>query len=99
MSRSSSLLAGGADVVSLHSAWSSLPAGCSNSMILSFFQTSSLSAALGCSFEMLCGAADSAGCPVVVMSEALSVFAAQGLRIMDREAVRILMVIGLAPLF
>ena len=39
------------------------------------------------------GIADSTGCPVVVESSALAVFAAQGLR--DRE----LITIGLAPLF
>ena len=48
---------------------------------------------------MRCGVADSSGCPVVVVSEALSAFAAQDPRVMDRAAVRSLIVIGLAPLF
>ena len=59
----------------------------------------SLSAAQDCAFEMRCGVADSAGCPVVVESETLSAFVALDLRVRDRVAVRGLMVIGLEPLF
>ena len=78
MSQSSSLLAGGVDAVSLNLAWLSLPAGCSDSMIVGLV-SDVLSAAQGCAFEMLCGIKDSAGCPVVVESEALSSFVAQDL--------------------
>ena len=59
----------------------------------------SLSAALGCACKTCCGVANSAGCPVVVESKDLSAFAAQDLRVRDREAVRALMVIDLAPLY
>ena len=48
---------------------------------------------------MCCRVADSMDCPVVIQSEALFVFAAQDLRVRDRVTVRVLMVIGLAPLF
>ena len=50
-----------------------------------------------CAFVMRCGVADSAGCPVVVDSEALSALAAQDQRVRDRAAVRTFIVIGLAP--
>ena len=59
----------------------------------------SLSAAQDCAFEMRYGVADSTGIPVVVKSETFSEFAAQNLSVMDRAAVRALMVIVLAPLF
>ena len=47
VSRGYSLLAGRVVAVSLKSACSSFPAGCSNSMIATLIQTSSLSAAHG----------------------------------------------------
>ena len=53
----------------------------------------------GCAFDIGHGFADSAGCPVVAESEALSAFAAQDLRFRDMAIVRALIVIGLAPLF
>ena len=88
------------DAVSLNSAWSSLPAGCSNSMIVNLVSNVlSLSAAQGCAFEMPCGIADSAGCPVLIDSEDISAFAAQDLKVRDRAEVRALIVISLAPLF
>ena len=99
MSRSSSLLAVGVDAVSLNSEWTSLAVGCSNSMIvILLLDDISLSAALICAFEMRCGVTDSAGCPVMADSEALSAFAAQDLRAMDRAVIMALIVNGVSPL-
>ena len=47
---------------------------------------------------MRCGIADSAGDPAVVESEDLSAFAVQDLTVRERAAVKVLIVIGLAPL-
>ena len=53
----------------------------------------SLSVAQGCAFGMRCGIVDSAGCPVVVESEALS-----ALQLRHRAAVRAVIVTGLTQL-
>ena len=58
-----SLLAGGVDTVNLYFVLSSLPAGFSNTMIVSLV---SLSAAQGCAFKMCFDISDSTGCSVVV---------------------------------
>ena len=60
MSQSSSLLAGGEDVVCLNSAWSLLSTGCDNSTIVDLVSdVLSLYGAQGCTIEMCCGIADS----------------------------------------
>ena len=100
MSVSSSLLVGGEDLVGLNLAWPSLLACSSKSTIINLVSdVLSLSADQGSTFEMRCGVANSPGCPVVVVSEALSTFAALDLRRWDSATARVLIVIGLLPMF
>ena len=88
MSRSSSLLAGGVDAVTLNSTWSRMQACCGNSMIVNLVSyVLSFCGSELCIRGVLCHRA-SAGCPVVVESEALSIFTAQDLRVREGRQLR-----------